>query len=109
TKRAPLRFNISARFATFTDSRLAMASLVSISDCDKTCHDEVMTVDPATQLPECNEGSEASASFDFTIGKLLSVSHDELLRREAAYRKQALANPNRRGPKPKAKRGRRAS
>ena len=56
-----------------------------------------MTVDPATKLPDCNEGSDAATKFDFTMGKLLSVSHDELLRREAEYRKRSLANPNRRG------------
>jgi hypothetical protein len=57
----------------------------------------------ATSLPACVEGREASARFDTTIRKLLSVPHAEIQRREAEYRKQSLANPNRRGPKPKVK------
>ena len=67
-----------------------------------------MKDEPATPLPECIEGPEAFIRFDATMGKLLSVSHKELMRRETEYRKQSLANPNRRGPKPKVKR-RRAS
>ncbi len=39
--------------------------------------------------------------FDALVGKVLSVSHAEMQRREAAYRKQVDANPNRRGPKRK--------
>lgn len=41
----------------------------------------------------------------FTSGmhKILSVSKTEILRREAEYKKQSLANPNRRGPKLKQK------
>jgi len=42
--------------------------------------------------------------FNATMDKLLSVSHEEMQRRLAAYRKQASQNPNKRGPKPKAKR-----
>ena len=41
--------------------------------------------------------------FDALVGKVLSVSHTEIQRREAAYRKQVDANPNRRGPKRKVK------
>jgi hypothetical protein len=37
--------------------------------------------------------------FDKLVGDLLSVSHEEMQRREAEYRKQVDANPNRRGPK----------
>ena len=62
-----------------------------------------MKDDSAPSLPACVEGREASARFDATIRKLLSVSHAEIQRREAEYRKQSLANPNRRGPKPKVK------
>lgn len=58
--------------------------------------------------PEMIEGPEALANFRAAMTKIMTVSKDELLRREAEYRKQSLANPNRRGPKPKAKR-RRAS
>jgi hypothetical protein len=41
--------------------------------------------------------------FDALVGKVLSVSHAEMQRREAAYRKQVDANPHRRGPKRKVK------
>lgn len=42
--------------------------------------------------------------FDKLVGDLLSVSHEEMKRREAEYRKQVDANPNRRGPKRGSKR-----
>jgi hypothetical protein len=48
----------------------------------------------------------ASAEFEaFTrvVDKVLSVSKTEILRREAAYQKQADLNPRKRGPKRKAK------
>jgi hypothetical protein len=41
--------------------------------------------------------------FDDLVGNLMSVSHEEMQRREAEYRKQVEANPNRRGPKPGTK------
>jgi hypothetical protein len=41
-------------------------------------------------------------AFDDLVGKLLSVSHEEMQRREAEYQKQVDANPKRRGPKRKA-------
>ena len=47
------------------------------------------------------EGAEAFTRFDATVRILLGVSRAELLRREAEYKKQADANPNRRGPKRK--------
>jgi hypothetical protein len=61
-----------------------------------------MKNEPAT-LPECIEGKEASARFDAAMRKLLSVPHAEIQRRETEYRKKSLANPNRRGPKPRVK------
>jgi hypothetical protein len=42
--------------------------------------------------------------FDKLVGDLLAVSHEEIKRREAEYRKQVDANPNRRGPKRGSKR-----
>lgn len=39
--------------------------------------------------------------FDAVMRKVLTISHDELMRREHAYKKRSLKNPNRRGPKPK--------
>jgi hypothetical protein len=62
-----------------------------------------MKTDPASQLPECHEGREAAKRFDSMMGKLLSVPHAEIVRREQEYRKQVEANPNRRGPKRKRK------
>jgi len=40
-------------------------------------------------------------AFDNLVGRLLAVSPEEMKRREAEYRKQVDANPNRRGPKRK--------
>jgi hypothetical protein len=59
-----------------------------------------MKLDPAT-LPECNEGPEAFKRFDEGVRQILSVPHSTLVRRERAYKKKSLANPKRRGPKPK--------
>lgn len=53
---------------------------------------------------EMVEGAEAFRRFDNAMGNILSVSHDELVRRERAYQRKAKQNPNRPGPKPKAKR-----
>lgn len=55
---------------------------------------------PATEM---YEGPEAFKRFDATVKTLLSVSHDELMRREQEYKKQAALNPRKRGPKPKRK------
>jgi hypothetical protein len=41
--------------------------------------------------------------FTALVDNLLTVSHEEIQRREAEYRKQVDANPNRRGPKRKPK------
>ena len=40
-------------------------------------------------------------SFTRTVEKILSVSKDEILRREAEYKKRSDANPKKRGPKKK--------
>ena len=57
-----------------------------------------------------HEGMEAEThpspefqKFDALVGKVLSVSHTEIQRREREYRKQVDANPHRRGPKRKVK------
>jgi hypothetical protein len=54
--------------------------------------------------PEITEGPEAAKRFDALVRKVLSVPHAEIMRREAEYKRQSAMNPNRRGPKPKAKR-----
>jgi hypothetical protein len=40
-------------------------------------------------------------NFTKLVDSLLTVSHEEIKRREAEYKKQADANPNKRGPKKK--------
>jgi hypothetical protein len=50
---------------------------------------------------EMVEGWEAFKRFDDAMGRILSVSHDELQRREKAYQREAKKNPRRRGPKKK--------
>jgi hypothetical protein len=62
-----------------------------------------MKIEPAIQLPECIEGPEAARQFDEGVRQILSVPHSTLVRREQTYKKKSLANPNRRGPKPKRK------
>jgi hypothetical protein len=49
------------------------------------------------------EGPEAAARFGALVRKVLSVSHEEIMRREEEYKKQSALNPKRRGPKPKIK------
>ena len=58
-----------------------------------------MKTDSTSTLPECNEGPEAFIRFDDAVRKVLSVPHSTLVRRERAYRKKSLRNPNRPGPK----------
>jgi len=54
--------------------------------------------------PEPVNGPEAWAKFQSVMRRIITVPREEMQRREAEYRKQSLANPNRRGPKPKANR-----
>jgi hypothetical protein len=46
------------------------------------------------------EGPEAAWRFNYAIGRVLSVSKEELERREAEYQEARKGKP-RRGPKPK--------
>ena len=62
-----------------------------------------MSTEPKKNLPECIEGPEAFQRFDDGVREILSVPRSTLVRRERAYKKKSLANPNRRGPKPKVK------
>jgi hypothetical protein len=49
------------------------------------------------------DGTEAAARFDALVRKVLSVPHEEIMRREVEYKRQSAMNPNRRGPKRKVK------
>ena len=62
-----------------------------------------MKTDSLSRLPECIEGPEAFTRFDEGVRQILSVPRSTLDRRERAYQKKSEANPNKRGPKPKAK------
>jgi len=48
--------------------------------------------------------SEEYNRFTSLVDQLMTVSHEEMERREAEYRKQVDANPKRRGPKRGSKR-----
>jgi hypothetical protein len=61
------------------------------------------TEDAPHPLPECHEGPEAFLRFDNVVRQIISVPRSTLVRRERAYKKKSLANPNRRGPKPNVK------
>jgi hypothetical protein len=52
--------------------------------------------------------SEEYNRFNNLVDRLLSVSHEEMQKREAEYRKEADANPNKRGPAKGTKRKRKA-
>jgi hypothetical protein len=54
--------------------------------------------------PKPIDGSEAVARFDALVRKVLSVPHEEIVRREAEYKRQSAMNPHRRGPKPRGDR-----
>ena len=57
-----------------------------------------------TALPaDQQEGNEAFRAFDALVRKVLSVPHEEIMRREAEYKRQSALSPHRRGPKPKSK------
>ncbi len=49
-----------------------------------------------------HEGPEAARRFEHTMSRVLSVSKDELERRETAYQEASKDKP-RRGPKPSHK------
>lgn len=53
--------------------------------------------------PKPVDGPAAFARFDALVRKVLSVPREEILRREAEYKRRSAMNPRRRGPKPKAK------
>jgi hypothetical protein len=59
--------------------------------------------------PEMIEGTEAFENFKNVMKQVLSVPHDEVQKRIEEHRKEAAANPNRRGPKTKKRKPAKAS
>jgi len=57
-----------------------------------------------TKKPEMIEGREAFERFRDATKAILAVPHAEIKRRLEEHRREAAKNPNRRGPKAKAKR-----
>lgn len=55
--------------------------------------------------PKTNEGPEAFERFDKLVGTVLSVPRSVIQQREEEYKKQVALNPQKRGPKPKQKKG----
>ena len=53
--------------------------------------------------PEMIEGPEAFERFRDATRAILAVPHSVIKKRMDEHRKEAAKNPNRRGPKPKAK------
>jgi hypothetical protein len=43
--------------------------------------------------------------FKALLTTIMAVPHSDIVKREAKYQKQVALNPNKRGPKPKRKRG----
>lgn len=56
-----------------------------------------------TKKLEMVEGAEAFHRFREATKAILAVPHSQIKKRIDAHREQAAKNPNRRGPKPKAK------
>jgi len=54
-------------------------------------------------VSRADEGTEAAARFDALMRKVLSVPREEIVCREAEYKRQSALDPNRRGSKPKDK------
>lgn len=56
---------------------------------------------------ELIEGPEAFARFETAMKQVLSVPHSVIQQRIEEHRKEAALNPNKRGPKPKARKKKR--
>jgi hypothetical protein len=52
---------------------------------------------------EMIEGTEAFERFNNAMKSVIAVPHSVIKQRIEEHRKQAALNPNKRGPKPKAK------
>ena len=57
------------------------------------------------KTPEMVEGPEAFKRFTAAMRSILAVPHLEIKKRIEEHKRQAALNPNKRGPKPKRKRG----
>jgi len=57
---------------------------------------------PVKTEPETSPEYDA---FKGLLNRILAVPHSEIVKREAKYKAQSALNPNKRGPKPKRKRG----
>jgi len=64
----------------------------------RLCHDESMK-----RQPVYTEGPEAFTRFQEAMRTALSVPHSVIQQRIEQERRQSAQNPNRRGPKPRAK------
>jgi len=62
-----------------------------------------MSDDSMKRQMEMVEGPEAWKRFEGVMKNVLAVPHSEVQRRIEEHRKEAASNPNRRGPKRKAK------
>ena len=56
-----------------------------------------------SRAPEMIEGPEAFERFNRTMKAVVAVPHSAIKQRVEEHRKQSALNPNRRGPKRKAK------
>lgn len=56
---------------------------------------------------EMVEGPEAFTRFEKAMKKIIAVPHSVIQKRIEEHRKEAALNPNKRGPKPKTRKGRR--
>jgi hypothetical protein len=50
-------------------------------------------------------GTPEYDAFKSLLDRVMAVPHLEMVKREAEYKRKAALNPNKRGPKPKLKRG----
>lgn len=53
--------------------------------------------------PDYVEGPDAWKRFQDAMRKVIAVPHSEIQRKIEEHRKEAAANPHKRGPKPKSK------